>query len=217
MDYKGYNIAVHEMGHNAEQVFSVTTVDHTLLMGVPNTAFTEALAFVFQERDRELLGLGRPDEQAARLSLLDEFWGTREISGVALVDMKVWRWLYTHPDATPAQFREAVVQIAQEVWNRHFAPLLGRRDAPLLAIYSHMVDYGLYTPDYPLGLLIAFQVKQHFKTLPGPMGPEFERICQIGSVTPNAWMQAAVGGPLSAEPMLRATAQALAQEEGAKR
>jgi len=33
MDYKGYNIAVHEMGHNVEQVFSVTTIDHTLLQG----------------------------------------------------------------------------------------------------------------------------------------------------------------------------------------
>jgi hypothetical protein len=213
MDYKGYNIAVHEMGHNVEQVFSTTTIDHTLLMGVPNTAFTEALAFVFQERDRELLGLGRPDPQAERLRLLDEFWGTREIAGVALVDLSVWRWLYAHPDATPAQFREAVVGIAQDVWNRHYAKLLGRRDVPLLAIYSHMVDYGLYTPDYPLGLLIAFQVKAHFRKLPGPMGPEFERICQLGSITPNAWMQAAVGGPLSAEPMLQAAAAALDEEE----
>jgi hypothetical protein len=214
MDYKGYNIAVHEMGHNAEQVFSVSTIDHTLLMGVPNTAFTEALAFVFQERDRELLGLGRPDPRAERLRHLEEFWATREIAGVALVDMAVWRWLYAHPEATPAQLREAVVASAHEVWNRHFAALVGRRDVPLLAIYSHMVDSGLYTPDYPLGHLIAFQVKEHFQKLAGPMGPEFERICQIGSVTPNAWMQGAVGGPLSAEPLLRAAAEALAQEAG---
>ena len=51
MDYKGYNIAVHELGHNVEQTFSLNYVDHTLLAGVPNTAFTEAMAFVFQERD----------------------------------------------------------------------------------------------------------------------------------------------------------------------
>ena len=48
MNYKGYNIAVHEMGHNVEQTFSLNEIDHTLLQGVPNTAFTEALAFVFQ-------------------------------------------------------------------------------------------------------------------------------------------------------------------------
>ena len=59
MDYKGYNIAVHELGHNVEQTFSLNFVDHTLLAGVPNTAFTEAIAFVFQERD---LDAPRPRE-----------------------------------------------------------------------------------------------------------------------------------------------------------
>ena len=59
MDYKGFNIAVHELGHNVEQIFSLNRVDHTLLHGVPNTAFTEAMAFVFQARDLELLGLPR--------------------------------------------------------------------------------------------------------------------------------------------------------------
>ena len=50
MNYKGFNIAVHEMGHNVEQTFSLNDIDHTLLQGVPNTAFTEALAFVFQNQ-----------------------------------------------------------------------------------------------------------------------------------------------------------------------
>src|SRR5207245_235617 len=50
MNYKGFNIAVHEMGHNVEQTFSLNDVDHTLLKGVRNTAFTEALALVFQGR-----------------------------------------------------------------------------------------------------------------------------------------------------------------------
>jgi hypothetical protein len=211
MDYKGYNIAVHEMGHNVEQVFSMTTIDTTLLQGVPNTAFTEALAFVFQARDLELLGLGRPEEGEQTLLVLDTFWQTREIAGVALVDMAAWRWLYEHPEATPAQFREAVVAIAQDVWNRHFAPILGVRDVGLLAIYSHMVDAGLYTPDYPLGHLIAFQVKDHFSRRSGPMGPEFERICQLGALTPDAWMRQAVGAPLSAQPLLEAASEAYAR------
>src|SRR5512144_1916445 len=64
MDYKGYNIAVHEMGHNVEQLFSLYEVPSTLLSGVPNNAFTEALAFVFQARDLPLLGLPAPDEKA---------------------------------------------------------------------------------------------------------------------------------------------------------
>jgi hypothetical protein len=209
MDYKGYNIAVHEMGHNVEQIFSMHTIDHTLLQGVPNTAFTEALAFVFQARDRRLLGLGGADPAADHLRALDVFWGTREIAGVALVDIAAWRWLEAHPEATPAQFREAVVGIARDVWNRHFAPVFGVRDVALLGIYSHMVDSGLYTPDYPLGRLIAFQIEQHFETLPGPMGPEFERISRLGNLTPDAWMRRAVGAPISAEPLLQATGRAL--------
>jgi hypothetical protein len=213
MDYKGYNIAVHEMGHNVEQVFSVTSIDHTLLQGVPNNAFTEALAFVFQARDLELLGLPGPDEEAERLRALDVFWSTREIAGVALVDMAAWRWLYDHPDATPARFREAVVRIATDLWNRHYAPHLGERDVPLLAIYSHMINGGMYTPDYPLGHLIAFQVEEHFRKSAGPMGEEFERVCRIGRLTPDAWMRQAVGAPLSAGPLLRAAEASLAALE----
>jgi hypothetical protein len=209
MDYKGYNIAVHEMGHNVEQVFSTTTIDHTLLQGVPNTAFTEALAFVFQARDIELLGLGAPDATARDLMVLDKFWQTREIAGVALLDVAAWRWLYAHPAATPAEFRQAVVTIAQETWNRYYAPIFKTKDVTLLAVYSHLVSNGLYLPDYPLGHLIAFQVEDHFRKQPGPLGPEFERICQLGSITPDAWMRQAVGAPLSADPLLTATAKAL--------
>jgi hypothetical protein len=210
MDYKGYNIAVHEMGHNVEQVFSAATIDHTLLMGVPNNAFTEALAFVFQARDLSLLGLGERDAESQRLRALEEFWATREIAAVGLVDMAAWRWLYAHPDATPAQFREAVVSISKDVWNRHFAALFGQRDVTLLGIYSHSVDSGMYLPDYGLGHLIAFQVEEHFAKVKGPLGPEFERVTRIGSVTPDAWMRQAVGAPLSAQPLLDAAQRALA-------
>jgi hypothetical protein len=215
MDYKGYNIAVHEMGHNVEQVFSMTTIDHTLLQGVPNNAFTEALAFVFQARDLELLGLAGGDPAAGYLKSMEEFWATREIAGVGLVDMAAWRWLYDHPEATAARFREAVVGIARDVWNRYYASLTGARDVPLLAIYSHMINGGMYTPDYPLGHLIAFQVEQHFRKQ-GSLGPEFERVTRIGSLTPDAWMRQAVGAPLSAEPLLRSASEALGALEGAK-
>lgn len=208
MDYKGYNIAVHEMGHNVEQVFSMTTIDHTLLNGVPNTAFTEALAFVFQCRDLELLGLDKPDADSEHLRALEDYWATREIAGVALVDMAVWRWLYEHPEATAAEMRAAVVSIAQETWNRWYAPIFGRRDVSLLAIYSHMVDGAMYTPDYPLGHLIAFQVDQYFRKQP-KLGAEFERVAQLGALTPDLWMRKACGAPLSAQPLIDAAKAAL--------
>ena len=107
MDYKGYNIAIHELGHNVEQVFSLNTIDHTLLEGVPANAFTEALAFVFQGRDLELLGLGAPDPSRRHLDALETYWQTCEIAAVSLVDMGVWRWMYEHPRADPAALRDA--------------------------------------------------------------------------------------------------------------
>jgi oligoendopeptidase F len=210
MDYKGYNIAVHELGHNVEQVFSLYDVDHTLLAGVPNNAFTEALAFVFQARDLELLGQGKPDAAAERERVLNDFWQTWEIAGVALVDVAVWHWMYEHPDATPEQLRDATVAIAQDVWRRYYAPVLGGEGTPLLGIYSHMISYPLYLSDYPLGHLIAFQIEEHLKKK-GPLGAEFERMARHGSVTPDVWMVHATGAPVSAEPLLRATEAALAR------
>ncbi|SEN15324.1 hypothetical protein SAMN05444354_13217 [Stigmatella aurantiaca] len=210
MNYKGYNIAVHELGHNVEQVFSLYDVDHTLLAGVPNNAFTEALAFVFQARDMELLGLGKPDASAERERVLNDFWQTWEIAGVALVDIAVWHWMYEHPEATPAQLREATATIAREHWDRYYAPVLGGKGSPLLGIYSHMISYPLYLPDYPLGHLIAFQIEEHLHKK-GPLGAEFERMARQGAVTPDAWMVHATGSPVSAEPLLRATEAALAR------
>ncbi len=209
MDYKGYNIAVHELGHNVEQVFSLEAVDHTLLAGVPNNAFTEALAFVFQARDLELLGLKRPDAASERERVLNDFWQTWEIAGVALVDVAAWHWMYEHPNASPAELREAVVGIARETWDRYYSPVLGGHGTPLLGIYSHMISYPLYLSDYPLGHLIAFQIEEHLQKS-GALGAEFERMSSFGSVTPDVWMTHATGAPVSAEPLLRATEAALA-------
>jgi hypothetical protein len=218
MDYKGFNIAIHELGHNVEQTFSLQEVDSTLLQGVPNTAFTEAVAFVFQARDLEVLGLPAAGAEDRRLLALDDLWMTFEIAGSALVDLSAWRWMYRHPDATPAQLREETLRLAREVWNRWYAPVLGPRDATLLGIYSHLVNSFLYLPDYPLGHLIAAQLEAHFAALPpGALGAEVERITRTGAVTPDLWMQRAVGQPVSARPLLDAAAAALAAGgEGAR-
>jgi hypothetical protein len=210
MNYKGFNIAVHEMGHNVEQTFSLNEVDHTLLAGVPNTAFTEALAFVFQARDLELLGLAKPDAQSRALETLNDFWGTFEIGGVALVDMGVWHWMYDHPDATPAQLKDATLQIARDVWNKYCAPIFGTRDVTLLAIYSHMINSFLYLPDYPIGHMIAFQIKRQMENT-GSIGPEFERMTKVGNVAPDLWMKNASGSPVGPEALLAETEKALAQ------
>ncbi|HEX9971769.1 MAG TPA: hypothetical protein VGD14_06825, partial [bacterium] len=212
MNYKGFNIAIHVLGHNVEQVFSLNEVDHTLLQGVPNTAFTEAFAFVFQSRDLPLLGLKKEDPMAEHLRAVDTFWSTFEIAGVALVDMSIWHWMYDHPNATPAQLNEAMQTIARDVWNKYYAPVLGINDQILLAIYSHIIDAGLYLPDYPLGHIISFQIEQYLKDK--NLGQEMERMCKLGAITPDAWMNAAVGNPISTKPLIEATQAALKKVVG---
>jgi hypothetical protein len=83
MDYKGYNIAVHEFGHTVEQTITMNDVDYYVLNGVPNTAFTEAVAFLFQKRDLELLGLKNPNPEDEHYLALDNFWSSYEIMGVS--------------------------------------------------------------------------------------------------------------------------------------
>ncbi len=202
MDYKGYNIAVHEMGHNVEEVISLYRMDYYMLHGIPNTGFTETSAFLFQSRDLQLLGYGKQKMDSE--AVMDQFWGMYEIMGVSLVDMRMWQWLYAHPEATAAELRDAVLAIAAEVWNTYYEPVLGEKDCVLLAIYSHMVNSPMYLPNYPIGHIVQFQLEQ---ALAGKEGREwaetYERWYRLGRLTPQQWMKQAVNGELSVMPVLQ--------------
>jgi hypothetical protein len=207
MDYKGYNIAVHELGHNVEQTISLYFVDYYMMSGVPNTAFTEAFAFTFQKRDLELLGIKDNDPNKEYLAALDNFWMSYEIMGVSLVDMKVWKWLYDNPNATPQQLKETVISTAKEVWNKYYADIFGIKDTPILAIYSHMIDNPLYLSNYPVGHLIDFQLDRFLKGK--NFADEAMRIYSAGRLIPQLWMKNAVGSEISIRPLLESTDAAL--------
>ena len=213
MDYKGYNIAVHEFGHCVEQILDMYYIDYYMLSGVPNTAYTEASAFLWQQRDLKLLpGNTEPLSGAmTKEAVFDQFWSMYEIMGVSLVDMSVWRWIYDHPKATPKQLCEATIAIAQEVWNTYYEPVLGEHDCVLLGIYSHMVDVPMYLPNYPLGHIVQLQIEEHLSqyTEPRDFAAEYMRIYRLGRLTPKEWMLQAVGAAPSVEPILHAVTKAL--------
>lgn len=200
LDYKGYNIAVHEFGHNVEQTITMNDVDSYFMSGVPSTAFTEALAFVFQKRDLQLLGYTGNDPNTFAMHMLDIFWGCYEIMGVSLVDLEVWRWLAENPDATPDQLKAAVIEAAKEIWNRYYAPVLGTEDSPILAVYSHMINYPLYLPNYPYGHIVESQLETYVNGK--NLGTEICRIYPVGRLTPDLWMEHAVGEEVSTRPLL---------------
>ena len=207
MDYKGYNIAVHEFGHCVEQVLDMYFIDYYMLSGVPNTAYTEASAFLWQHRDLQLLpgaqmgnGIANPDE------VLDQFWSMYEIMGVSLVDMTMWKWIYAHPKATAKELCEATLQIAKDIWNQYYELVLGEHDCTLLAIYSHMVNAPMYLPNYPLGHIVQYQLEEHLAECKDQreFAQEYMRIYRLGRLTPKEWMIQAVGEAPSIEPILRA-------------
>jgi hypothetical protein len=207
MDYKGYNIAVHEFGHNVEQTISLHNVDYYLLHGVPNTAFTETLAFLFQKNDLSLLGITGNNALQEYYNNLDNAWGLYEIMGVSLVDIGIWKWLYANPGASPESLKEAVNNIAKDIWNRYYAPVLGMKDQPILAIYSHMVNSPLYLPNYAYGHIIEFQLTDYLKDK--DFAGEVERMYSLGRLTPQQWMQDAVGSRISVQPILNTINEAL--------
>ena len=207
MDYKGYNIAVHEFGHCVEQVLDMYFIDYYMLSGVPNTAYTEASAFLWQHRDLQLLpearmgnGINNPDE------VLDQFWSMYEIMGVSLVDMAMWQWIYAHPKATAKELCEATQQLAKDIWNQYYEPVLGEHDCILLAVYSHMVNAPMYLPNYPLGHIVQYQLEEHLAQYQTQkdFALEYMRIYRLGRLTPKEWMVQAVGEAPSIEPILRA-------------
>ena len=179
-----------------------------MMNGVPNTAFTEALAFIFQSRDLNLLGLSGQSKNQKNLNMLDTSWTLMEIMGVGLVDMRTWKWMYSHPNANAEELKKAVIQIATEVWNTYFAPVFGIRDQLILGVYSHMISNPLYLASYSYGQIIEFQIEDH---LIGKRFPdEIDRIFKQGRLIPQIWMQGAVGNRISVDPILKQLDEALA-------
>jgi len=202
LGWDGFDTAMHELGHNIEQVVSCHFAPRPILRGVPNTACTEAFAFLYQSQARRVLGL--PDMDDPHLATVQRLIEACEIAGPALLEIRVWRWLYEHPESDAAALREEVLRLAGALWAEFYEPYFGPDRYRLLAAYQHMIAYPLYLADYALGYMINHQITAHMAGK--DLASETKRICAIGRVTPDLWMRRAVGSPISAEALLDAVA-----------
>ena len=173
---------------------------------------TATLAFTFQAKDLELLGLTATDDNAEDLKTLDLFWNCYEIMGVSLVDIGIWKWMYEHPDATADQVKTAMIDIAKQVWNKYYAPVFKCENEPILAIYSHAIIDPLYLSAYPIGHIIDFQLESYLKGK--NMADEVTRIYRQGRLEPNLWMERAVGEKISVHSLIHRTEQAVKNVSG---
>jgi hypothetical protein len=208
LNYKGYRIGMHEIGHTIEQNVATYMTDYYFLKGIPSSPFTEAMADLIAYRD--LVGLGVNPEYSSEereLNALASFWFVCEMGAEALHEIRVWHWLYDHPDASVEELKKTTIDLANQIWNQYFAEIFGIEDIPLFAIYNHFIGGALYLHSYPLGNIVMMQLEEHFE------GRDFAsvmiRICKIGKLTPDLWMIEAAGEPLSSEPLLHAVRKAI--------
>jgi hypothetical protein len=204
-DELGFETFMHELGHCVEGVLTSYDMDYKILWGVPNTAFTEGFAFTFESRGDEILG--RPASSDKDASTLVNFWEPFEIAGTALAEIRLYHWLYENPKASASRIQKTIRSIADEIWNAYYARIFGADGHGLLAVYSHMLWGDFYLAEYPLGYIIAYQLRRHLDGR--ALAPEMERICALGRIEPQVWMKEAVGSEISLEPLLEDTQAAL--------
>ena len=209
LGWDGFDTAMHELGHNLEQLCSCYFAPRPILEGVPNTACTEAFAFLYQSLAKQVLGI--EDAAAAQRAFHETTLSTMlmacQIAGPSLMELRTWRWIYENPKADAAALRETVLRISDDVWSEFFADHFGQDPYRILGAYQHMVAHPLYLPDYAIGQMISHQVRAHVRNK--DIAVETKRICSIGRLTPAAWMKVAVGGELSAMPLIKDSERAI--------
>ena len=197
LGWDGFDTAMHELGHNIEQLCSTHFVPRPALRGVPNTACTEAFAFLYQGLAKSVLKLPIDDPAGAKdMACAERLMEACQIAGPALLEIHVWRWIYDNPDAGPDAIRDTVLRVAVDLWATYFESHFGPDPYAILAAYQHMVGYPLYLADYALGHMISHQIIRHMGGR--DLAAETRRICSIGLLTPDAWMQRAVGSNIDA-------------------
>ncbi len=203
LGWDGFDTAMHELGHNLEQLCSTYFVSRPALRGVPNTACTEAFAFLYQALAKRVLGMedaAAAERQFAADSVMTML-SACQIAGPSLLELRAWRWLYANPSATAAQLRDEVLRIADDLWTRYYERDFGKDPYRILAAYQHMIAHPLYLPDYTLGHMMSHQIRSYMRGK--DLAVETKRITSLGCLTPDRWMRLAVGGPVSAEALVR--------------
>ncbi len=209
LGWDGFDTAMHELGHNLEQLCSTFFAPRPSLRGVPNTACTEAFAFLYQSLGKRVLGIepAGGSERAFAFDCVQTMLAACQIAGPSLLELYVWRWMYANPKANAAQLRSEVLSIADRLWAKFYERDFGPDPYRLLAAYQHMIAHPLYLADYTLGHVMSHQIRSFMRTK--DIAAETKRITSIGRLTPELWMQRAVGSGVSVASLASDTARAL--------
>ncbi|MCB0328628.1 MAG: hypothetical protein KDD70_03160 [Bdellovibrionales bacterium] len=189
---------LHELGHCVEYLISQDSVEYEPLRGSPNTSISEAFAFQFEQRALVAL-LGDSQELSYSISPLASFWECYESAGVALLELEVYRSIPRERAPSAELLGELFTVKAQEIWNKYYAPILGRENSPILACYTHLLYTPLYVPHYLIGQLLSFLIDSHLEGK--DFGHELERMSSIGKLPFLIWVQKAIGAEFNPDPL----------------
>jgi hypothetical protein len=197
-DRSNFSTFMHELGHCTEGVISSYFMDHKLLWRIPNTAFTEAIAFNFQYKTDFILD--NKEKKDDDYKVLSTFWQTYNNVLQAKFEIELYKFLYSQKELNKEIIHENSIRIANELWQKYLEKYFGKNEQALLAGYTHILFCDLYLPDYPIGRVIEYQISKFLKDK--NFGTEIERICKIGSIKPDSWMKEAVNEEVSANSLL---------------
>ncbi|MBA7515675.1 hypothetical protein ES705_07718 [subsurface metagenome] len=209
LDYKSYRVAMHELGHAVCAVYSTDEIDNFILAGWPANGITEAMAELLAYKNVQGLGLSvsSPEEREHMLALAT-LWYLVEMGGQSLTDIETWKWIYANPEATGEEVQEAVLSITGDIWNTYFAEIFnGVHDQHILSIYNHFITGSLYLNQYFLGNVIMYQL--HEASRSRDLAKFLKEACKEGCTLPELWMEKAVGGPISLDPVINASYEAI--------
>lgn len=214
LDYKGYRVAMHELGHVVCGVYSTLDADNFLLAGVPTGGITEGFAEVLAYRNIEGLGLFPYSEQEKKhLLALATYWYLYEMGGNALTEIRTWKWMYNNPDATVNELKNAILGISAGIWNSYFSENFGgTRDCSILSVYNHFISGDLYLFNYFIGGIVSYQLADAFER--DELAPGLKESCLEGVTLPELWMQKAVGSGFSLTPLFNGVSSAVEYYSG---
>lgn len=206
LDFGGYQTAMHELGHSVQQTIATYKIYIDAQRSLPNSGVVESAAVLFEFRTWKSL-LEDSDCNMENMLVLDNFWATYEIIGPALWELRIWQWMYHIKEFTIEELKDKSIAIAEDIWNKYYAPVIGTKNHLMQAVYNHTLNASLYLSSYALAHLIHIQIEDYI------VGKDFcievERIFGQGNMAPNVWMKRAVGAGLSADPILNYTQKTL--------
>lgn len=201
LDSRSLDGATHELGHCVEHILTLRNADYYLMSDSPDM-LKECSAFLFQNRSRDPKPSDVVNTRKQALATLREFLQAEYLSGLALVEIRIWRWLAAHPDAEPAQLVSEANSIAEEVWNTFFEPVFGSRNSRNLNLCPFMVNSPLYCSNYPISQMVNYQLKAYLEGK--RLGPELDRLSKLGRLPPKIWMEQATGQEITPSSFLDA-------------